>query len=296
MMKSKQPRSIPTRDGESLGADDDGDVTGYSRARQAVTISHRDPEVFATLQRQPEATHRVPMEEVVCRARVQERQQPLPFHHDGKQQGLVRAYAREGVQRDHQRVGPGSVSCHRRLQVTGVLLHRNLADRVVNEVVHLEVKEPLAHVPPDVGLIAVEAEPLPALLLLLGRGEAAELAHRGSALAGYCCAGRRYSRRCWQRAGGSLRPLRWPRPAWLRWWWHGRRAALERPSQIHGCLQVLRRSHLDIHPKMLGKAAHVQLRLLESGDVACSAQQRLEAVRVLLDRRQEGEASQLGDA
>ena len=90
------------------------------------------------------------------------------------------------MQRDHQRVGPYSVSSHRCLQEVGVRLHRTLTDRVVDEVVHLEVQESLTHVPLDIGLIAVEAEPLPAPLLLLGQGEAAKLAHRGIALSGDC--------------------------------------------------------------------------------------------------------------
>jgi hypothetical protein len=81
-----------------------------------------------------------------------------------------------------------SVSGHRCLQEVGALLHGTLADRVVDEVAHLEVEELLAHVPPDVGLIAVE-ELLPAPLLLLDRGEAAELAHRGIALSGDCSTG-----------------------------------------------------------------------------------------------------------
>jgi hypothetical protein len=65
----------------------------------------------------------------------------------------------------------------------------HLAGRVVNEVIHLEVEESQAHVSPDVGLIAVEAEPLSALLLLFGWGEAVELARQGIALFGDCSIG-----------------------------------------------------------------------------------------------------------
>lgn len=90
------------------------------------------------------------------------------------------------MQRDHQRVSPYNVSSHRCLQEVSVRLHRTLTDRIIDEVVHLEVEESLAHVPSDIGLIAVEAEPLPVSLLLLGQGEAAELAHRGIALSDDC--------------------------------------------------------------------------------------------------------------
>jgi hypothetical protein len=40
-----------TCDGEDLGDDNDGDITGYSCARKVVTISYSNLEVFTTLHR-----------------------------------------------------------------------------------------------------------------------------------------------------------------------------------------------------------------------------------------------------
>jgi len=61
---------------------------------------------------------------------------------------------------------------------------RHLPGCLVDEVRRLEVKQPGAHMAPDIGLVAVEAQPLTAVLQLFRRREATELTHGRSALAG----------------------------------------------------------------------------------------------------------------
>ena len=69
----------------------------------------------------------------------------------------------------------------------------------------------------------------------------------------------------------------------------GDRAAFILTRIVHRRLKILRAAHLHVRLDVVGKAAHKQLGLLEWVEVACMAENGVEAVRVVLDRREEGQ-------
>ena len=145
--------------------------------------------------------------------------------------------------------------------VGNVIHRRGIPEPVIDVVVRFEVEEPWAHVAADVGLITVEAKPLSTPLQLLGRREAAELAHRGHPVRRRWSAHWGHRGSSWRRtrawhARGKARPLRRSGARLQRRWRHGRRVTLECPGQIHGGLKVGWIPHLDVDPYVLGEATH----------------------------------------
>jgi len=146
----------------------------------------------------------------------------------------------------------------------------------------------------DVRLVTVEAQALATTFLLFRRREAAESRRRG------CCrldwsahpsrrCGRLLTRCCWW----CRTPHRRPVAALCRCRAEGDRAAFIRTRIVHRRLKILRAAHLHVRLEVLGKATHKQFGLLERVEVACMAKDGVEAVRVVLYRREEGQPREL---
>jgi hypothetical protein len=65
---------------------------------------------------------------------------------------------------------------------------------------------------------------------------------------------------------------------------------------VDGCLEILGLPQLHVHPNVLWEASHEQFRLLRVEQVAGVTQDRIEAICIFLDRRQEGKPGELGQS
>jgi hypothetical protein len=102
------------------------------------------------------------------------REKAFPLDGDGQHHGISCPNPCNSLKRNHE-----GVSCE---WCVGILVGRqailDVGCRFIVEVVFaLQVEEPLAHMAANVRLVAVEAQPLTATFLLLGRRQATKLAH-----------------------------------------------------------------------------------------------------------------------
>jgi hypothetical protein len=115
----------------------------------------------------------VRVDEVGRRARVEEGDQLVALDGDVDHR-VLGAYPDERVEGHLVCAGRGSLGVGVRRRGRWWLEHRSSRNLsrlpVLHVVVVEEVEEALAHMPPDVGLVTVEAEALTSALLLLSRG------------------------------------------------------------------------------------------------------------------------------
>ena len=136
---------------------------------------------------------------------------------------------------------------------------------------------------PYIELVAIEAQPFTTALELFGRGQPTERPRRGwiggprrsqgrERLAGWC------------RWGACGRPNVAGRKGLL----HGQRPLLEGAAIVHGRLEVLGISQLDVHADVIWKTSHEKLGPLTSRNSGRVTRQGLETIREVLHRGGEG--------
>jgi hypothetical protein len=163
-----------TADGEPLGVDREWHVVGDTLAGDPVAIGHKHPQRWPGTRGELELSSQVRIDEVGHRAGVEEGDQLVALDGDVEDHSVLGAYPGEHVEGHLGCAGRGSLRIRVRRRDRWWLEHRGRHDLsrlpVLHVVVIEEVEEALAHVPPDVGLITVEAEALASALLLLGQG------------------------------------------------------------------------------------------------------------------------------
>jgi hypothetical protein len=120
------------------------------------------------------ASTQVRVDEVGRRARVEEGDQLVALDGDMEDHRVLGANPDERVEGHLGCAGRGSLRVRVRRRGPWRLEQRSSRDLGRLPVLHIivveEVEEALAHMPPDVGLVTVEAEALASTLLLLSRG------------------------------------------------------------------------------------------------------------------------------
>jgi hypothetical protein len=163
---------------------------------------------------------------------------------------------------------------------------------LVDVVRRLQVEEARAHMATHVGLVAVVAQPLSTSFELLSRRETAERA-RWVGVARDGLARRAVGCRGSGRGTWLARP--WRRTSAARRWRQRRgcRPPLKGSGQVDSRLEVLWFAQLDVDPDVIREATHEQFCFLGGRQVARVAEDRIEAIRVVLDRGQEGKPGEL---
>jgi hypothetical protein len=165
-------RDTKTADGECLSVDREWYVVGDALAGDPVVVGHKHPQRRSGTRGELELSTQVRVDEVGCRAGVEEGDQLVALDGDVEDHRVLGAYPDERVEGHLGCVVRGSLGVRRRDRWW--LEHRGSCDLgrlpVLHVVVVEEVEEALAHVPLDVGLVTVEAEAFALALLLLGRG------------------------------------------------------------------------------------------------------------------------------
>jgi hypothetical protein len=167
-------RDAKTADGEHLGVDRERHVVSDALAGDPVAVGHKHPHRRAGARGKLEPSTKFGVDEIGRRAGVEEGNQLVALDGGVEDHNVLGAYPGERVEGHLGCAGRGSLGIrvrerdHRRLEHHG---SRDLGRRPVLYVVVVEeVEEALAHMPPLVGLITVEAEALASALLLLSQG------------------------------------------------------------------------------------------------------------------------------
>jgi hypothetical protein len=139
-----------------------------------VAVGHKHPQRRPGAHGELEPSTQVRVDEVGHRAGVEEGDQLVALDGDVEDHSALGAYPGERVEGHLGCAGRGSLGVGVRKLDRRWLEHHGSRDLGRRHVLHVvvveEVEEALTHVPPDVGLVTVEAEALASALLLLDRG------------------------------------------------------------------------------------------------------------------------------